>query len=124
MKSVHSPIDATKGITFVYLHLEKGVGTPRVVDLIAQVNADLAALWGTGNSVLIDPVRAVEYAAHDGWTGAAISLNKSIRYLNIVACEEIARQCLAAINATVPSFGLAVKTMSNQHGPYQVLARR
>jgi hypothetical protein len=120
----HSPIVAPKGVSFVYLYLEKGVGTPRVADLIAGVNAKLAELWNTGNSALTDPVKAIEYGAHGNWAGAAISLNKSSRYLNIVACEEVTRQCLAIIVVTAPSFGLTVKTMSNQHGPYMVLARR
>jgi hypothetical protein len=109
---------------FLNIHLEKGVGIPRVVDLLEAVNADLAKRWGTGNSALTDPVKAVEYAGHGGWSRATISLNKSIRYLTIMACADVSRVCFAALAAASPSFGLAIKSASNQFGPYQVLARR
>lgn len=125
MKTVaHSPISPAIGLTRNYIQLEYGVGIPRVVDLIAEVNAILAKLWDTGNSVLTDPVKAVEYAGHNDWDRATIALNKRNRLVHIVACEDVSRVCSATIAASAPSFGLAIKAASNQYGPYQILAKR
>ena len=124
MKAVaHSPINPSTGLSLNYIGLEYGVGVPRVVDLIAEVNAILATLWDTGNRVLTDPVKAVEYAGHNGWDRATIYLNKRSRMVHIVACDDVSQVCSTTIAASAPSFGLKIKTATNQYGSYLVLAK-
>jgi len=109
---------------FTVIQIDKGVGIPRVVELLKAVNADLAKLWNTGNPALTDPVQAIEYAGHYGWDGGTMLLNKSIRYLTLKACDDVSRDCLAAISRQAVSFGLERKWGANTYGSYQVLTKR
>jgi hypothetical protein len=107
---------------FTVIQIDKGIGIPRVVELLAAVNADLAKLWNTGNPALTDPIQAIEYAGHNGWDGGTMLLNKSIRYLTLKACDDVSRACLAVISRQAVSFGLERKWGANTS--YQVLTKR
>jgi len=90
-----------------YILITKGIGLPRVVEILAEINRGWAAEWRTPTPVLLSAVNAAEHAYHGG-TSPDAKLNKSRRIIEVFCCSAMLPVIIAGLAKGFGRHGLAM----------------
>jgi hypothetical protein len=90
-----------------YILITKGIGLPRVAEILAEINRAWAAEWGTPTPALLSAVNAAEYAYHGG-TSPDARLNKSRRVIEVFCCSAMLPVIIAGLARGFGRHGLAM----------------